>query len=351
MLENSPAGLDGSLKTGDRILAVNDVDLTQASHDRAVDVIRHSASPVKFLIQSLLSCSLAAMSSQQQLETDTQLSPPPPPPPAQELSLEEEPAEISTDALDDNAYGYTAESVRDKYAHLLESSPAAECRLCVFKLRRERVDESLGLSLSGNVNLHKTSVFVCGIYADSIAQRHGRLRVGDQILEINGQGLCGRAHSNVTPLIRNLKELDVYVVVLRNEDNLQQMCKPKQHHQMSGSNGSSQSPPSSPNNEPAHAIQPPDAVNTMNAAETTVSASLEEENPVRRLVISKGPTGFGIAISEDKYRRLIVRGLNPNGVAFSVSLPQLSHSLSLSLYLPLFAVISVCFERVSQGDK
>ena len=42
-------------------------------------------------------------------------------------------------------------------------------------------------------------------------------------------------------------------------------------------------------------------------------------NPIRKLVISKGPTGFGIAISEDKYHRLIVRGLNPNGVAFSVS--------------------------------
>lgn len=37
---------------------------------------------------------------------------------------------------------------------------------------------------------------------------------------------------------------------------------------------------------------------------------------IRKIVLKKGPTGFGIAISEDRYNRLIVRGLNPNGVAF-----------------------------------
>lgn len=54
VLDNSPAGLNGTLKTGDRILAVNDIDLTQATHDRAVEVIRNARTPVKFLIQSLI---------------------------------------------------------------------------------------------------------------------------------------------------------------------------------------------------------------------------------------------------------------------------------------------------------
>lgn len=54
VLDNSPAGVNGTLKTGDRILAVNDIDLTQATHDRAVEVIRNARSPVKFLIQSLI---------------------------------------------------------------------------------------------------------------------------------------------------------------------------------------------------------------------------------------------------------------------------------------------------------
>ena len=32
-------------------------------------------------------------------------------------------------------------------------------------------------------------------------------------------------------------------------------------------------------------------------------------------MLKKGSTGFGIAISEDRQRRLIIRGLNPNGIA------------------------------------
>ena len=54
VLENSPAGLNGTLKTGDRILKVNEFDLTNATHDKAVDVIRNAKSPIVFVIQSLL---------------------------------------------------------------------------------------------------------------------------------------------------------------------------------------------------------------------------------------------------------------------------------------------------------
>lgn len=35
--------------------------------------------------------------------------------------------------------------------------------------------------------------------------------------------------------------------------------------------------------------------------------------------LSKDTTGFGIAICEDRFRRLIVRGLNPSGVASQVN--------------------------------
>jgi C-terminal processing protease CtpA/Prc len=54
VLDKSPAGLSGALRTGDRILAVDEVDLTNATHDKAVEVIRNAKSPVVFVIQSLL---------------------------------------------------------------------------------------------------------------------------------------------------------------------------------------------------------------------------------------------------------------------------------------------------------
>lgn len=182
-----------------------------------------------------------------------------------------------------NPYNYSIESLREKYNYLLPDttesstsltslSTASPSRLFIFRLRRNHPSESLGLSLSGNVNLNKTSVFVCAIYKNSIAHRHGLIHVGDQILEINGQVIYGRAHSNVTPMIRNMKDLDVYLVVLRLEskslslflsldldyilevimmifancrsaDNLNQMYKPT-YQQINSRSGSS-SPPSS----------------------------------------------------------------------------------------------------------
>ncbi|XP_024085468.1 inaD-like protein isoform X2 [Cimex lectularius] len=54
VLPNSPAGRTGELKTGDRILEVDGIDLRHASHERAVEVIRASGNPVKFLVQSLV---------------------------------------------------------------------------------------------------------------------------------------------------------------------------------------------------------------------------------------------------------------------------------------------------------
>ena len=53
VLDGSPAAELGCLNTGDRILAVGDVDLRMASHDMAVEAIRHAGNPLKLTVQSL----------------------------------------------------------------------------------------------------------------------------------------------------------------------------------------------------------------------------------------------------------------------------------------------------------
>ncbi|XP_069682015.1 multiple PDZ domain protein-like isoform X7 [Periplaneta americana] len=58
VLPQSPAGRTGELKTGDRILEVDGIDLRQASHERAVEVIRGAGNPVCFLVQSLIQWSV-----------------------------------------------------------------------------------------------------------------------------------------------------------------------------------------------------------------------------------------------------------------------------------------------------
>lgn len=48
------------------------------------------------------------------------------------------------------------------------------------------VDPSLGLGLdlAGNSRVDTMSVFVAGIHADSAVARDGRIRVGDELLEV-----------------------------------------------------------------------------------------------------------------------------------------------------------------------
>ena len=53
VLASSPAGRNGTLKKGDRILEVDGVQLRDATHDEAVAAIKNSRSPVRFVVQSL----------------------------------------------------------------------------------------------------------------------------------------------------------------------------------------------------------------------------------------------------------------------------------------------------------
>ncbi|KAG0718210.1 InaD-like protein [Chionoecetes opilio] len=54
VLSESPAGKGGHLKTGDRILEVEGIDLRGATHEKAVEVIKKTGNPVTFVVQSLV---------------------------------------------------------------------------------------------------------------------------------------------------------------------------------------------------------------------------------------------------------------------------------------------------------
>ena len=76
VLEGSPAAATGQLNTGDRIIAVGDVDIRYASHDKAVEAIRQSVNPLKLVVQSLnlwavegFNSSLDAMEAENDEET------------------------------------------------------------------------------------------------------------------------------------------------------------------------------------------------------------------------------------------------------------------------------------------
>ncbi|KAL5021229.1 hypothetical protein ScPMuIL_000384 [Solemya velum] len=200
VLEDSPAGIDGTLKTGDRILQVDGKDLRSATHDQAVEIIRNASNPVCFVVQSLCdpSCENQIVTQNQPIKTvDVEVNQP--------IKLDEE----------EDEYGYSQKRVQQKYGDLKGE---------VYLVDLNRGTNGLGISLGGNKDRSMMSVFVAGLQPESPAAKDGRIHIGDELLEVNGQMLYGRSHVNASAIIKSITIPKVKVVLLRSTDFLEHMA-------------------------------------------------------------------------------------------------------------------------------
>uniref|UniRef100_A0A9J7ZMR9 Multiple PDZ domain protein n=1 Tax=Cyprinus carpio carpio TaxID=630221 RepID=A0A9J7ZMR9_CYPCA len=235
ILEDSPAGRNGTLKTGDRILEVGGVDLRDASHEQAVEAIRNAGNPVVFLVQSIIHRDRVSITHTIQTSAElihllmlvnTFLSTP-------VLSLPVVPhvGETDSDTLteipdrlvlhndgpdeeEEDEYGYSWKKVTERYGRL----PGQ-----LHMIELEKGCTGLGLSLAGNRDRSRMSVFVVGIDPNGAAGRDGHIVVGDELLEINGQVLYGRSHQNASAIIKSAPS-KVKIIFIRNRDALSQMA-------------------------------------------------------------------------------------------------------------------------------
>ncbi|XP_027133463.1 multiple PDZ domain protein isoform X4 [Larimichthys crocea] len=283
ILEDSPAGQNGTLKTGDRIVEVDGVDLRDASHEEAVEAIRRAGNPVSFLVQSIihrprkpplpfpqlnshrgssLCCTnqtcLAPACPQQlitdssderaaamtrdnkdkpakreaakasptstvlllpvvphvgETDTDTLTEIPGRPAEAEEENEEEEEGEEEEEEEEDE-FGYNWKNIIQRYGSL----PGV-----LHMIELEKGKTGLGLSLAGNRDRSRMSVFVVGIDPNGAAGRDGRMVVGDELLEINGQVLYGHSHQNASSIIKSSLS-KVKIIFVRNTEALNQMA-------------------------------------------------------------------------------------------------------------------------------
>ncbi|XP_041507404.1 inaD-like protein isoform X2 [Microtus oregoni] len=225
VLEDSPAGKTHALKTGDKILEVSGIDLQNASHAEAVEAIKNAGNPVVFVVQSLSSTPRIIPSVHNKgkppartQDQDTQgprakrhgTAPPPMklPPPYRAPSADSGDEESQEDcALSDK-------KIRQRYADL----PG---ELHIIELDKDK--NGLGLSLAGNKDRSRMSIFVVGIKPEGPAAADGRMQVGDELLEINNQILYGRSHQNASAIIKTAPTR-VKLVFIRNEDAVHQMA-------------------------------------------------------------------------------------------------------------------------------
>ncbi|XP_006862542.1 PREDICTED: inaD-like protein [Chrysochloris asiatica] len=223
VLEDSPAGKTKALKTGDKILEVSGVDLQNASHGEAVEAIKNAGNPVVFVVQSLsptprvipgVQTKVSKIISNQNQDNQENkgkrrgTAPPPmklPPP-------YKGPSDGSEEEEEEDAF--TDKKIRQRYADL----PG---ELHIIELEKDK--NGLGLSLAGNKDRSRMSIFVVGIHPEGPAATDGRMRIGDELLEINNQILYGRSHQNASAIIKTAPT-KVKLVFIRNEDAVNQMA-------------------------------------------------------------------------------------------------------------------------------
>ncbi|XP_054720887.1 multiple PDZ domain protein-like [Uloborus diversus] len=253
VVPDSVAGREGTINRGDRIVAVNDVDLQNASYQEAIEIIQKSENPIKLTVQSLV-----PWFPSNNNEVDAQ-TPSPIPSPRSETSFhaeklkqrsmsEDDEGPLDTDfqgkvytskgiEIDRNSagyirkpesdteeeddFGYTKRKVQKKYKDLKGDAILIEV---------EKGANGLGLSLAGNKNRSKMSSFVCGMHPGGKASKQGLIQVGDELLEVNGTVLNGRCHLNVSAVIRGIMTPTCKFIVLRKENALDEMAvKPITH--------------------------------------------------------------------------------------------------------------------------
>uniref|UniRef100_A0A672I3A8 PDZ domain-containing protein n=1 Tax=Salarias fasciatus TaxID=181472 RepID=A0A672I3A8_SALFA len=88
---------------------------------------------------------------------------------------------------------------------MLERYGSLSGQLQMIELEKDPAAHGLGISLTGNKDGSRArmSVYVADVDPRGPAGLDGRIQVGDELLEINGQILYGRSHQNASTIINN----------------------------------------------------------------------------------------------------------------------------------------------------
>uniref|UniRef100_A0A3B3UH44 PDZ domain-containing protein n=1 Tax=Poecilia latipinna TaxID=48699 RepID=A0A3B3UH44_9TELE len=181
----------------------------------------------------------------------------------------------------------------------------------------EKDQQGLGLSLAGNRDRSRLSIFVVGLHPGGPASRDGRIRVGDELLEINNQILYGRSHQNASAII---KTAAAKVKLILNDDAVNQMAvSPLTAPPSSSSSSSSRQAAASP---------PPVGTEVQSASRGTTHGSGPSTSdpsgctvvPGQETVleICKGRSGLGLSIvggTDTQLNAIVIHEVYEEGAA------------------------------------
>ncbi|XP_042875874.1 uncharacterized protein LOC122255685 isoform X9 [Penaeus japonicus] len=177
IIEGSPAERCGRLHVGDRILAVNGVDIKTLHHGHIVNLIKESGYSVTLTIGPPRDDASSTTSNSQRSSQGSMILAQATPVSAPQVSGA--PAQTSTqaesDAGDDGEY---------------------------YSVELQRGTRGFGFSIRGGREFHNMPLFVLRIAENGPAAEDGKLKVGDQLMEINGMSTKDMTHADAIELIK-----------------------------------------------------------------------------------------------------------------------------------------------------
>ncbi|XP_034552334.1 membrane-associated guanylate kinase, WW and PDZ domain-containing protein 3a [Notolabrus celidotus] len=183
IIEGSPTDRLGQMKVGDRISAVNGLSIMEMSHNDIVQLIKDAGNTVTLTVVP---------------EDDSA-------PPSGTNSARHSPS------AQHRAMGQQPPSYQDRNGDteirnslllkemgtLITSGPKQGC----FVVELERSQRGFGFSLRGGKE-YNMGLFILRLAEDGPALKDGRIHVGDQIVEINGEATQGITHTRAIELIQ-----------------------------------------------------------------------------------------------------------------------------------------------------
>ncbi|XP_054869039.1 membrane-associated guanylate kinase, WW and PDZ domain-containing protein 3a isoform X2 [Amphiprion ocellaris] len=178
VIEGSPTDRIGQMKVGDRISAVNGQSIMELSHNDIVQLIKDAGNSVTLtVVPEDDSAPPSGTNSAKQS------------PSAQHRAVGQQPPSYPDRNGDSD--------VRREMGTLITSGPKQGC----FVVELERSQRGFGFSLRGGKE-YNMGLFILRLAEDGPALKDGRIHVGDQIVEINGEATQGITHTRAIELIQ-----------------------------------------------------------------------------------------------------------------------------------------------------
>ncbi|XP_046880825.1 membrane-associated guanylate kinase, WW and PDZ domain-containing protein 1b isoform X9 [Hypomesus transpacificus] len=190
IIEGSPADRCGKLKVGDRILAVNSCSITNKSHSDIVNLIKEAGNTVTLrIIPGDESSNASLLTNAEKIATITTTHTP---------QQQAAPEARSNTKPKQESFEFKAPQAPPPPAPT--QPPAQDTEL--YSVDLERDNKGFGFSLRGGRE-YNMDLYVLRLAEDGAAVRNGNMRVGDEILEINGESTKGMRHARAIELIKN----------------------------------------------------------------------------------------------------------------------------------------------------